>query len=461
MIATSIAAIIVTKEAGLEAESLQQIYNTGLFLRLVGVSGFLPVSFTLFNLYILDMLSTYVMGLSAISYFLAIGTLVSVGDFKPSKEDLKYLSGVASKGGPESCGGRQPGVYCYQSLESTTIAAANIARTNIGARAFSVFAFCIFVTIFLIFMKIWALHGRSLTRYGKKTWHQSKPTRSRARAEIVRLWARVRSTPTGARCERTIERYWHHPKPRSMIHSIARYGEPSWTYIRTFLTSNYSRYPLPPHIEAYLHQLSRRCHRQLQNTKSHLRKTIPLTKFNTQPKHTLLLRILLLTTHIIFFSIYISYFVSFLSDLSWFATSKTSKTDGWTFGQVVALSVWLPPLFEYAYLELRGVRKGFQYRLRPGDYKVVGLRNLSWVREDGKEEEDEGRGDGGESGGEERDVEAQHRRRKEEGDEEVEMERKGSEGTEDAETYLLPEPELPSRIASLRWSKVGEEQGRG
>ncbi|KAL8921542.1 MAG: hypothetical protein Q9208_005696 [Pyrenodesmia sp. 3 TL-2023] len=58
----------------------------------------------------------------------------------------------------------------------------------------------------------------------------------------------------------------------------------------------------------------------------------------------------------------------FLKYLAWFSQNNVyNKT--WNFGQVVAITVWAPPIVEYIHLEIRGLQRGFDYRLmRP--YRV-------------------------------------------------------------------------------------------
>ena len=49
----------------------------------------------------------------------------------------------------------------------------------------------------------------------------------------------------------------------------------------------------------------------------------------------------------------------YMNDLLLFQDSKLTPVEGipidlsnWTFGQLVAVTVWAPPLFQYAYLEI-------------------------------------------------------------------------------------------------------------
>lgn len=106
--ATNIAALIVVERGGFDPESLQQIYQNYTFLNEIALSGILPITFTLFNLYLISMVSWYLIFLSSLSIILSIATLAVVGHFSPSRSDLKVLEVVASKGGPQECGGMQP-----------------------------------------------------------------------------------------------------------------------------------------------------------------------------------------------------------------------------------------------------------------------------------------------------------------------------------------------------------------
>lgn len=426
------------------------IYNTFFFLRLIGVGGFLPVSFTLFNLYLLDMLSWYLISLSTISYFLAVGTLVSVGSFSPTGEDIRYLQELASSGGPESCDGRQPGVYCYRNFRATDVSGAS----NIGARAFNVFAFCIVVTLFLIFMKTLFWHGRFLDR-------QLDSLGSVVARSSVGLWKQQRAQRAVDWCKRSSLRIWRHPTTKLITFTIVHCSTQTWTFIRNFTASTYSKHPLPARYELSLSRSSN----HIQAITLSAYDSFSLATRSYIDKHGLrhiILRILLHIIHIIFFCTYIAYMVSFLSDLYWFASNGISNPNGWSFGQVVALSVWLPPISEYIYLELRGVQKGFQYRLRPMDYKVVSLRNLSWIKDEEEEEEgEEGRASDVE-GGQPAVVQLGMGLLKPGQVGEKGREREGSEGASDVTAYLLPEPELPSRMASIKWDKDehGDEQYR-
>lgn len=56
--------------------------------------------------------------------------------------------------------------------------------------------------------------------------------------------------------------------------------------------------------------------------------------------------------YLIFFGLYIHWFKIFIQDLKWFAYNGVDSRT-WSFGQIVAITVWAEPLCEYFHLELR------------------------------------------------------------------------------------------------------------
>ncbi|KAL8936890.1 MAG: hypothetical protein Q9216_004692 [Gyalolechia sp. 2 TL-2023] len=84
----------------------------------------------------------------------------------------------------------------------------------------------------------------------------------------------------------------------------------------------------------------------------------------------------------------------FLRDLAWFAENDVySKT--WNFGQIVAITVWAPPVCEFIHLEIRGMQRGFNHRLLY-PYRVSKNSNIGFNGEakiDGMETGDYGDND--------------------------------------------------------------------
>lgn len=117
MMAINIAALVVIQRGGFDPQSLQQIYDTYVFLQVLAVNGFLPITFTLTNLYLVGMLSWFLILLSTVTVALSVATLASVGHFDPSEADMKSLAILAASGGPQECDGKKPGIYCLRTME--------------------------------------------------------------------------------------------------------------------------------------------------------------------------------------------------------------------------------------------------------------------------------------------------------------------------------------------------------
>ena len=60
----------------------------------------------------------------------------------------------------------------------------------------------------------------------------------------------------------------------------------------------------------------------------------------------------LFSVYLTFIGLYIHWFTIFLQDLQWFASNGVDSSS-WSFGQIVAITVWAGPLCEYFHLELR------------------------------------------------------------------------------------------------------------
>ncbi|KAL8877023.1 MAG: hypothetical protein Q9198_004881 [Flavoplaca austrocitrina] len=117
MLAISTATLVVIQRGGFDPQSLQQMYNTYVFLRVLTVNGFLPITFTLTNLYLVGMLSWFLILLSFITIALSVATLACVSQSNPSVADMTSLAELAASGGPKECDGRKPGIYCLKTRE--------------------------------------------------------------------------------------------------------------------------------------------------------------------------------------------------------------------------------------------------------------------------------------------------------------------------------------------------------
>lgn len=75
--------------------------------------------------------------------------------------------------------------------------------------------------------------------------------------------------------------------------------------------------------------------------------------------------------YLIFFSLYIYWFKGFIQDLAWFAYNGIDGSS-WSFGQVVAIMVWVEPLCEYFHLELREL---------PSIHGSPPINHRMWIKE--------------------------------------------------------------------------------
>ncbi|KAL8925846.1 MAG: hypothetical protein Q9172_002050 [Xanthocarpia lactea] len=144
MIAVQAAAIIVVKQGGFEARTLQQLSNSYSAITLVAICGYLPVVFTLLNLHGAGKASWYIILLSTITVIISGITAFTTKRFAPSSNDLVGLHNVT--GSWASCGSRNPTTFC---LSPHTVDAFNY-----GGGAKHIFIFCIVVLGFVVMDKV-------------------------------------------------------------------------------------------------------------------------------------------------------------------------------------------------------------------------------------------------------------------------------------------------------------------
>ncbi|KAL8824421.1 MAG: hypothetical protein Q9170_008162 [Blastenia crenularia] len=166
MLATNIAALVVVRKGGLDPQNLQQMYNTWIFLKLVAINGLLPITFTLTNLYMVGILSWYMIMVSCSTVALSIGTFAAVGRFNPSESEVQHLANIANSGGPQECNYKQPGVYCYSPISTprTWYDGSIYSDSTIDSDAGSILSFCLVVISLLLGHK---LHMQNLAPVGR------------------------------------------------------------------------------------------------------------------------------------------------------------------------------------------------------------------------------------------------------------------------------------------------------
>lgn len=251
MLATNAAGLIVEASGGLEPDSLQQLYNTYVFIKVIAIGGYLPITFTLLNLHMIKQLSWYPITLSITTIAVAITTLkLGNSAFTPTVEDFDSITSTTTQGGPLSCGLQNLAPLCFSVRNDDNHIGFN--ANSSGSSANDILALCL-VTLVLI-----------------------------------------------------------------VLDHFCRSDDPK----------------------------QRKINRHI------------LTKLGIAPSKPLfahagtVLRVGTAAFHFVFFWLYVYCFYIFGLDLDWFA-SYNIYDPSWGFGQIVAIAVWLPTLFDYLWDQIR------------------------------------------------------------------------------------------------------------
>ena len=341
MIAINIAAQIVVRKGGLQPQSLQQIYSTYVFIKVLAISGYLPVTFTVFTLHLIGMVSWYLMILSVSSVILSIATLLAIGNFDPSTADLNDLSSSYATGGPQECGYVQPNAFCYTPIEE--IYSSGPYTQNTTDMAFSMLAFCVVVLLLLAADKSritkWQITQRSL---------QWSSTRLGSLSSLCVNYARKAwDVPIGRRLTQRAKEVWL----LCISATGYLYGEIKWK-----ISTNHTFYPILHFSVAMTSALRRSSqYSKLKPLASKIcfivwTKMKQISHILRRPK--VLKQIAFIAVYTTFSGLYFYYFALFSENLAWFAITGTYSTS-WNFGQIVAITVWAPPICEYIHLEMR------------------------------------------------------------------------------------------------------------
>ncbi|KAL9601931.1 MAG: hypothetical protein Q9219_002155 [cf. Caloplaca sp. 3 TL-2023] len=375
MLATNIAALVVVKKGGLDPQSLQQMYNTWVFLKVVAINGFLPITFTLTNLYLVGLDSWYMIIISGLTVASSVCTFAAVGRFNPSSSEMANLAAIASSGGPQECDYRQPGVYCYRSLgdssgDTSYYISTSYSSSTVDSDAAAILAFCLTVMILVLGhrskVQILALtkfprHIVLAVLFSFVLFLQTLSDHlGLLRTTKLVFWEIQKAISTSMNC---ISKHLTEISKSSLLAPVlVRFSSFAiqwkrsriWQLVKRGAQHHYSR--LLEHFKTVGWKGSAEL----------------AFKFGIGACFSLL---------------YVNFFVMFLRDLAWFSSNKVyNKT--WNFGQVVAITVWAPPICEFIHLEIResdpsvphrskvctdlssgGIQRGFDHRLLP-PYRV-------------------------------------------------------------------------------------------
>ena len=336
------AAQVDRSKGGLQPESLQQLYNTWVLIKSISIGGYLPVTFTLFTLHLVDLVSWYLLSLTICTVAVSIATLITIGNFNPSDADISYLSKASSTNGPAACGERTPGAWCY-------IPYSLYYGTDPSSGAYSMLYLCIFVLLLLTAKQL-GLDSYLSNMYRRKFRECFPKARhierwySTGRKGFIAAWEVFRIVQ---------QKILEHRKTRHLRRSFSYYTS-SWKHL---LQQMLSWRGLSWTQSGWFTKVRESTSKDLRGRV--LLATEAIIKTFKAFKSADWLTASQSTFIVLFYAtisgFYIYFFVIFCQDLAWFASNGVSKS--WSFGQIVAITVWAEPLCEYIHLEIRE----FQY----------------------------------------------------------------------------------------------------
>ncbi|KAL8893900.1 MAG: hypothetical protein Q9192_004810 [Flavoplaca navasiana] len=325
MLAINIAALVVIQRGGFDPQSLQQMYNTYVFLGVLAVNGFLPITFTLTNLYLVGMLSWFLTLLSFVTIILSVPTLASVGQFNPSVADMTSLADLAASGGPKECDGRKPGIYCLRTMEYNPGVDYFYGGQNVPNYAYTILSFCLVNLALLVVCQL---------RVGNIKLVQS-----------AKAWVNTRVIDS-ARLVGALSKILHRRMVNCMHPTISQGARMYWEHMADMMVS--SKTPLIMRYSARTAKLrSTRAWRFCTESASIVHQQVQTLSWQSLLKLAFGAAI-----HVVFMTFYVRFYNMYLHDLAWFAENDINGNT-WNFGQVFAITVWVPPVVEYIHLELR------------------------------------------------------------------------------------------------------------
>ncbi|KAL8721026.1 MAG: hypothetical protein Q9181_007795 [Wetmoreana brouardii] len=390
MIATNIAALVVVSRGGLEPQSLQQIYNCWIFLKVIAVDGFLPITFTLTNLYLVGMLSWYIILMSTLTVALSISTFAAVGKFNPSKNEMDKLKEIAASSGPQECSFKQPGVYCYNPIS------LGRGASNFDSDAYSILGFCLVVLVLMIGHRS-KTHELALVRrlpqsfsrrilaplHGLWSFLQQLSRHqvtillyARLKPAIRVCWKRILRFSVSSKIPSSLDRLddWVTAQEDKLQKSkvgqflMAFWKSACWKHISRFFAPSSD---IPSSLVRLDDWITAQDDR-LQESRAGQFLMAIWTSICFKMEKRVRMRgwkgfaksFFKAVLFVVFLSLYLKFFNMFLHNLAWFAKNNVYN-NSWNFGQVFAITVWLPPICEFVHLEIRGVQRGFDHRLLP------------------------------------------------------------------------------------------------
>ena len=142
MLATNIASLVVKKNGGLDLGNYQALFNTYIFIKVIAIGGYLPITFTLLNLHMINQLSWYPIILSIVTMAIATATLATRGTaFTLLRSEFDNINSATLEGGPRSCAYRNLKPFCYNPLRNGNYFGFNASSSGSGANDILVFCY--------------------------------------------------------------------------------------------------------------------------------------------------------------------------------------------------------------------------------------------------------------------------------------------------------------------------------
>ena len=316
VLAINIAAQVDRAKGGLDPQSLQQLYNTWVLIKSISIGGYLPVTFTLFTLHLVDVVSWYLLSLTICTASVSIATLVTIGNFNPSNADISSVSLASSINGTAACGGLSPGAWCYIPISMTY-------DSDPSNGAYSMLGFCVFV-LSLLMAKQFGVDKHLSDVYRRKSSEYVLKDKY-----IERCYSTWRKGIIAARkaLRPVQQKILEHRNVKHLRRSSSRCLEtwkPRWTRSEWFTNV-------------------------MDTTREAIVKNFKSFRSTDWLKASQTAFIILFYATII--CLYVYFFTTYCVDLAWFASNGISSS--WSFGQIVAITVWAGPLCEYIHLEIR------------------------------------------------------------------------------------------------------------
>ncbi|KAI4162058.1 MAG: hypothetical protein LQ342_004370 [Letrouitia transgressa] len=137
------------KSGGLDPRSFQKLYNTYIFIKVIAIGGYLPITFTLLNLHMIKRLSWYSIILSIITIAIATTTLkIGGSNFTPAVEDFNQINSAIPGNGPRSCAHQDLRPWCYNPRSHGNYFGFDASSSGSGAN--NILVFCLITLAIII-----------------------------------------------------------------------------------------------------------------------------------------------------------------------------------------------------------------------------------------------------------------------------------------------------------------------